>query len=175
VLPPGDGGKEQFSAVLYGKITNTVIASRGDSDQITNNIDDLALSVVGESASQQLTDQLGGVLGEKKGGHAEALGSLTNVAIASGWDATAINTFMNGPLIAALGKESADLIPERFGSAGEFLGRALERLTQSYRATVIRLSSNRTLVYWRSHLQASGQGGSFQSVPMAYLVLRTAH
>jgi len=74
------GGIEQFSAVLYGKITNIVIASRGDTDKITNNMEGLALSVVGEWAGQQLTDQLGGVLGETKGGLAEALGSLTNVA-----------------------------------------------------------------------------------------------
>jgi len=53
------GGKENFSAVLYGKITNIMIASRGDPNEIANNIDGLALSVVGEWAGNQLTTQLG--------------------------------------------------------------------------------------------------------------------
>jgi len=150
------GGKETFSAVLYGKITNIIVANRGDIDKISNNIEGLALSVVGEWAGHKFTSALGiqlgielGIelgsedrgeldrkpysgIGQQVGDVAEALGSLTNIAITSGWDTTAINAYIHGPPAVALGKDGADVIPEHFGSADELLYSALESLTHSY-------------------------------------------
>ena len=65
---------------------------------------------------------------------ADAMGGLVNVAIASGWNDNAINAYMNGPLVAALGEEGAAAIPDRFGGPEGFFSAALEHLTASYSA-----------------------------------------